>query len=630
VASWLHGVAWRISHKLQASLQRRSAREVALVDSQAASPTDELSWREVQRVLDQELNLLPASYGAPLVLCYLEGKTQDEAARELGWPLPTFRGRLERGRERLRARLARRGITLSAALFGGALTHSAASAAVPPTLIVGTVKASLMAAGQKPLEAAVISPQVVALMQGALNAMLMTKMKIATAVLAVVALSGLTTTVLTQWALADAPSTAAVSAGPATRVQEEGGRQALAQPHEKSKVYEAKSQAPADKAPEEVWTLDFRFKDPRQLTINRPGKGKTALWYLLYHVENRTGQPRTALLELELVIDGKAGVRDQVLPAAVEAIAKVEDPTGYMDLKNSASIAAQPIPVSPPADKGFAKAANGVATWDLGNLDCQRFSIFVSGLSNGWIAVEDGKQTIVRRKTLQLNFKRVGDQYQFVPPAEWVYRTHQLKAQEKPKLELNFAMEAQGAALDKLRFTIKDTKAGIIRLEQQRQDWRDQRARLRLQILQLQVLQTGARRTVPHLRQLEYQIAVGDVEDVIYLIDLDLLQKRLKALQGLPQPADQAVPPPVPMTIQGTVTKVDQAGQLVLLDIGADQGLQKGQRLEVFRLRPQPTYLGHLSIVEVQVNRAVARIVGTSRKGIQPGDHVANSLASPH
>jgi hypothetical protein len=179
-----------------------------------------------------------------------------------------------------------------------------------------------------------------------------------------------------------------------------------------------------------VWVLDFKFNAPRLITVDVPGRGRRLCWYLKYQVINNTHKPHTFYPDFELVTLDKPGVYpDQVLPEVQEAIRLIEDPTGYQHLKNSVTISDQPIPPSKPLAKPT--VVNGVAIWDNVEPEANRFSIFVSGLSNGWSLAEvppDNKQ-IIRRKTLQLNFKRLGDRYtqrtgdiQFVSPAEWVYR----------------------------------------------------------------------------------------------------------------------------------------------------------------------------------------------------------------
>jgi RNA polymerase sigma factor (sigma-70 family) len=124
VASWLYGVAWRCAGRLRRDLALRRRHEQATAPSPVAEPGDP-SWREVQEALHEELARLPEKYRAPLVLCYVEGRTQCEAARQLGWGEQVLRGRVDRGRERLRQRLVRRGITLSAALLAGVVLPSA-------------------------------------------------------------------------------------------------------------------------------------------------------------------------------------------------------------------------------------------------------------------------------------------------------------------------------------------------------------------------------------------------------------------------------------------------------------------------------------------------------------------------
>jgi hypothetical protein len=124
-------------------------------------------------VLDGELQALPAGFRAPLVLCYMEGKTRDEAAQQLGWSAGTVKSRLERGREKLRRRLARRGVTLSTALLGTLLTETTGSA-VPAPLAAGVVRFA-MSFGFGP--AAGLPPSVALLAEGVLRARWLTHLK---------------------------------------------------------------------------------------------------------------------------------------------------------------------------------------------------------------------------------------------------------------------------------------------------------------------------------------------------------------------------------------------------------------------------------------------------------------------
>src|SRR5437016_2553114 len=95
---------------------------------------------------------------------------------------------------------------------------------------------------------------------------------------------------------------------------------------------------------EDIWELDFRFKDPRLITVDIPGRGRKVVWYLWYQIINNTGQPRTFIPDFELVTVDKPGVyHDQVLPKVQEAIRRIEDPTRHLDMKNSVTISSQPI-----------------------------------------------------------------------------------------------------------------------------------------------------------------------------------------------------------------------------------------------------------------------------------------------
>lgn len=197
----------------------------------------------------------------------------------------------------------------------------------------------------------------------------------------------------------------------------------------------------------DVWTLDFRFKDPRIIKVNIPGRGTRIVWYMWYQVINRSEKPvsfKDPIFELVTHENPKVYV-DEYLPTAVEAIRKLEDPHGYSDIKDSYSMRENLIPVSKPPEEAFPRAVTGVATWDASPVDLKnrdpnkrdlsdstQFSIFVRGLSNGSVIVDPpapGLPPLTRVKTLQLKFKRTGDRYStdsrdmvFLPPAEWTYR----------------------------------------------------------------------------------------------------------------------------------------------------------------------------------------------------------------
>jgi RNA polymerase sigma factor (sigma-70 family) len=190
LASWMYGVAYHVAKNLKRNLARQNARHAALEEMRQAAVAGETRWHDVQQALDEELSQLAQRYRIPLVLCYLEGKTRDEAARQVGWSLGTLRGRLDRGRELLRQRLLRRGLTLPVALFAIGLTQSTASAAIPATLAGATVKAGLTFAAGGTLGACGVSARVALLAKGALKTMIVGKSKGVGGVLGIVLVTG--------------------------------------------------------------------------------------------------------------------------------------------------------------------------------------------------------------------------------------------------------------------------------------------------------------------------------------------------------------------------------------------------------------------------------------------------------
>src|SRR5262245_24272019 len=186
VGGWLYRVAWRAALRAKAA---RRARDGRPVPEPAAAPADhDPLAREARAVIGEEVGRLPARYREPVVLCYLQGKTNEEAAREIGCPKGTVLSRLAWARERLRLRLTRRGVTLA----GGALAASAvpeASAAVCAALIDSTIKtAAASAAG--PAAAGAIPASVAALTEGVLRNMFLSKLKTAVAILLAIAVVG--------------------------------------------------------------------------------------------------------------------------------------------------------------------------------------------------------------------------------------------------------------------------------------------------------------------------------------------------------------------------------------------------------------------------------------------------------
>jgi RNA polymerase sigma factor (sigma-70 family) len=147
VGCWLYRVAFHTAMRARGQAAARKKVERQASPHPAADPLAEVTGRELLTVLDEELQALPERYRAPLVLCYLQGLTCDEAARHAGWAVRTLKRRLDQARERLRGRLSRRGLTLPAALLATGLTQ-AAEVPVPARLTGAAVRVAVSEAGE--------------------------------------------------------------------------------------------------------------------------------------------------------------------------------------------------------------------------------------------------------------------------------------------------------------------------------------------------------------------------------------------------------------------------------------------------------------------------------------------------
>jgi hypothetical protein len=168
--------------------------------------------------------------------------------------------------------------------------------------------------------------------------------------------------------------------------------------------------APGDKPG--IWTLNFRYKTPRIVTVDVPGKGKQQVWYMPFQVYNRTENPQLITPVFELVTkDLNTTHKDEPQPAIFKAVELLEDPTGVLKLKSTINISKEKIPMT--KQDSFPRYVSGVAIWtDVPERAAKtnRFSIYVTGLSDGLVVEPPANGTqLVKTKTLQLDFFKPTD-----------------------------------------------------------------------------------------------------------------------------------------------------------------------------------------------------------------------------
>jgi RNA polymerase sigma factor (sigma-70 family) len=183
VGPWLYGVAHRLARETRRRASRQQARDARSRPGAARDPLAEVSGRELVAILEEELAGLPERYRSPLLLCSVEGKSTEEAARQLGCSPRTTQRRLQRARELLHRGLGRCGFTLSGAALCALLVESPGSAALPAALAASTVQAALPAAAGQPLAPGLVSAQVAALVRGAVSTTLLARVKVSVLVL---------------------------------------------------------------------------------------------------------------------------------------------------------------------------------------------------------------------------------------------------------------------------------------------------------------------------------------------------------------------------------------------------------------------------------------------------------------
>ncbi|WP_435019045.1 sigma-70 family RNA polymerase sigma factor [Tundrisphaera sp. TA3] len=169
VAGWLHGVALRVAARARSAADRRRLRERSAASRIEANPAPSEPVPE----LHEELARLPARFREPIVLCYLEGLSTEAAALRLGCPRGTILSRLSRGRDRLRQRLARRGLDPSVVAVAASRIPDAA---LPARIIEATARLSIGFARGRAVDLSLVSGSSLTLAQGMLHAMNLTKL----------------------------------------------------------------------------------------------------------------------------------------------------------------------------------------------------------------------------------------------------------------------------------------------------------------------------------------------------------------------------------------------------------------------------------------------------------------------
>jgi RNA polymerase sigma factor (sigma-70 family) len=334
VGNWLYGVAYKTALAAKRSLARRRTRERQVSDMPHPLANPELAQTELQQLLDHELSQLPEKYRLPVVLCYLEGRTRREVARQLRLPEGTLSNRLSAGRQRLAGRLKRRGLALTTGAVA-ALLEREASAHVPAALVATTVNTVLQVAASPAALAALLPTPVGSLTQGVLQTMWLAKLKLTVALALTLGMVGAGTAWTWQPAQDPTPPPAGKAAAPQ---KEDAVKKARARSQELLRDALKEFNAVGDDASglrhcvlADMAVLQARlgdrpaalklFEQARDLVATQAEQGQSGEWRVLATAEAKAGEMETAVATARRIPAGEK-LRDYTLQEVATELAK--------------------------------------------------------------------------------------------------------------------------------------------------------------------------------------------------------------------------------------------------------------------------------------------------------------------
>ena len=621
---WLHGVARRVAHRMRS----RATLPSLSSEPAAADAGDQLTVREFLSALDDELGRLPDRVRGPLVLCFLQERTQDEAARQLGVSLSTLKRRLDAGRETLRDRLTRRGVDLSAALAGVGIAGAGASAAVTDA----TVRAAVGGA------AGVVSAGVVTLAEGVIGTMAHTKLKV------------LAAGVMLATAAAGGTGYFAYAGG-----QEVGGTG-------------TGQTAPGNPGPGGLGKLDLALPGPGEPPRGSPpalGNSPPVTILDRQILELEVQRYETTLAQSQKAIDAYAKQLDAIqdlsgsskferlgLEATIARLRLDAEDTKHR-LRVSRLLlqagANQPNPITAPpaADlkilelelrqaqaeleaakanyefsaKSFDRLRNLANTGTVGQREILQAEREMVQARSAVVIAEVKIEMAKHRLTVAADASKPAAQVKPTTPAQPVAPAA-MSPEVRKLMEEMLKSAREAYKLDRM---IREQGAAG-RGPEEAQAFHDSAYRLSRRILELEQLLNpadklkAAREHLDRMKDLNNRAAAlaeagtarphMALEAKVYWLEAEVWVKEAEASPAPPRPAGprgSGLPP----NFRGTVQKYDQATALITLTPGLDAGVQKGSVMSVYQAASGSTYagtyLGKLTVLSADPKQAVGR-----------------------